>query len=100
MRRYKFALFLVLISVLLVSCSKNEVENRILDVETVSWPIYRGDSMLSGMAADELPEQLSLLWSFKTESWIISSPVIGFGRVFTPGWGHLRWKSERRVLFP
>ncbi len=82
MRRYRFALFLVLIPVLIVSCSKKEVAKRIFDVEKASWPIYRGDSMLSGMAADELPEELSLLWSFKTESWIISSPVMGFGRVY------------------
>jgi outer membrane protein assembly factor BamB len=82
MRRYKFTLFLVLIPVLIFSCSKKEVAKRILDVEKVSWPIFRGDSGLSGMAADELPEELSLLWSFKTESWIISSPVMGFGRVY------------------
>ncbi len=82
MRRYRFALFLVLIPVLIFSCSKKEAAKRIIDVEKVSWPIFRGDSGLSGMAADELPEELSLLWSFKTESWIISSPVMGFGRVY------------------
>jgi outer membrane protein assembly factor BamB len=82
MRRYRFALFLVLIPVLIFSCSKKEVAKRIFDVEKVSWPIFRGDSRLSGMAADELPEELSLLWSFQTESWIISSPVMGFGRVY------------------
>jgi len=82
MNKYRFTLFLVLITVLLVSCSKKEVDKRIIDVETVSWPIYRGDSNLSGMAEDELYEELTLLWSFKTESWIISSPVMGFGRVY------------------
>jgi outer membrane protein assembly factor BamB len=82
MDRYKFALILVLIPVLMVSCSKKEVTKKVVDVETVSWSIFRGDSRLSGMAADELPEELALLWSFKTESWIISSPVIGFGRVY------------------
>jgi len=82
MRKYRYIVFLFLFSVLLIACSKKEVREKILDVEKVSWPIYRGDAMLSGMAADELPEELSLLWSFQTESWIISSPVMGFGRVF------------------
>jgi len=82
MRKYRYIVFLFLFSVLLIACSKKEVREKILDVEKVNWPIYRGDAMLSGMAADELPEELSLLWSFKTESWIISSPVMGFGRVY------------------
>jgi len=82
MRKYRYIVLLFLFSVLLIACSKKEVREKILDVEKASWPIYRGDSMLSGMAADELPEELSLLWSFQTESWIISSPVMGFGRVF------------------
>jgi hypothetical protein len=77
--RYIVPLFLFL--VLLMACTKKEVEEKILDVEEVSWPIFRGDSMLSGMAEDELPEKLTLLWSFETESWIISSPVMGFGRL-------------------
>ncbi|MFC1746986.1 PQQ-binding-like beta-propeller repeat protein [Candidatus Neomarinimicrobiota bacterium] len=34
------------------------------------------------MAQGEVPENLGLLWSFKTESWVNSSPVIGFGNVY------------------
>lgn len=82
MRKYRYIILLILFAVLLMACSKKEAKEKILDVEEVSWPIFRGDSMLSGMADDELPEKLALLWSFETESWIISSPVLGFGRVY------------------
>ena len=46
------------------------------------WPIYRGDQMLSGVAKGKLPNKLRLLWSFKTEDEIKSSPVVGNGIVF------------------
>jgi len=82
MRKCRHIALLFLIPVLLASCSKKEGQEKVLDVETVRWPIYRGDSRLSGIAEGELPEELTLLWSFQTESWIISSPVLGFGRVY------------------
>lgn len=47
-----------------------------------SWPIYRGDQMLSGFTRESLPERMRLLWTFKTEDAIRSSPVIGNGMVF------------------
>ena len=82
MRKYRYIALLFLLLALLVACSKKEVKEKVLEIEAVSWPIYRGDPKLSGMAEDELPEELTLLWSFQTESWIISSPVLGFGRVY------------------
>lgn len=82
MRKNGYIALLFLLLALLIACSKKEGKEMILDVEAVSWPIYRGDPKLSGMAEDELPDELTLLWSFKTESWIISSPVLGFGRVY------------------
>lgn len=82
MRKYRYIALLFLLPVLLAACSKKESKVKILDVEAVSWPIYRGDSRLSGIAEDELPGELTLLWSFQTGSWIISSPVLGFGRVY------------------
>ena len=50
--------------------------------EEISWPIFRGDRSLSGRTSGRLPEKLKLLWSFKTDDEIKSSPVIGAGRVF------------------
>jgi outer membrane protein assembly factor BamB len=83
MRTLKFTALILIISALLLSCAKKDIEEKAVDVEALSWPIFRGDSMLSGTADAEPAKKLELLWSFKTESWIIGSPVIGFGRVYT-----------------
>lgn len=82
MWKVKYAAVLLVLPILLCSCAKKEVGERVLDVEGISWPIFRGDSSLSGIAEDNVPDKLSLLWSFNTESYIISSPVIGSGRVY------------------
>ena len=34
------------------------------DVERARRPVFRGDPSLSGVAEDEVPDSLSLLWSF------------------------------------
>ena len=52
------------------------------DVERARWPVFRGDPSLSGVAEDEVPDSLSLLWSFDTGDMIISSPVVGLGLVY------------------
>jgi len=82
MRRFEIVALLLIMSVLFLSCAKKEAKEKAVDVESVSWPIFRGDPALSGVAEDELPEELTLLWSFQTDSWIIGSPVLGLGRVF------------------
>lgn len=89
MMKVNLKTFLFVLPVFLVFCSKKEeVEKRDKRVETASWPIFRGDSRLSGMAEDELPEKLTLKWSFQTEHEIISSPVIGLGRVYIGSTDH------------
>lgn len=83
MWRYRFKMAVMIFLVLLLACQKKrDVERRPKNIELASWPIFRGDAKLSGVAEDTLPDQLSLIWSFKTEHEIISSPVIGFGRVY------------------
>ncbi len=72
----------MVIPLLLLTCTKKEVQKEAVDVDALSWPIFRGDPMLSGTADSEPSKKLELLWSFKTESWIIGSPVIGSGRVY------------------
>lgn len=48
-----------------------------------SWPIYRGDSALSGLVTDgSLAGTPELAWTFKTEDAITSSPVVGGGKVY------------------
>jgi len=46
------------------------------------WPIFRGDRALTGVAAGELTDRPTLLWSFKTDGPVKSSPVVADGRVF------------------
>ncbi len=83
MARCKIILFVVTILLLLPFCSKKrEEEKDPINLEQVSWPIFRGDPNLSGLARDKPGEQPKLLWTFKTGSEIISSAVIGFGRVY------------------
>ena len=47
-----------------------------------SWPIFRGNPALTGVAGDNLPEKPGLLWTFKTGGPVKSSAVIGAGKVF------------------
>jgi outer membrane protein assembly factor BamB len=82
MRKFKITIIVLLLPVLAASCTKKDVEKKILNVEAAKWPIFRGDPTLSGIAKDRIPDKLSLLWSFQTGSEVISSPVLGFGRVY------------------
>jgi outer membrane protein assembly factor BamB len=83
MRKHKCLAWLLIMSVLFLSCAKKESIEKTVDFESVNWPIFRGDPALSGVADDELPEELTLLWSFQTDSWIIGSPVLGLGRAYS-----------------
>ena len=47
-----------------------------------SWPIFRGNPALTGVAGDTLPRKPGLLWTFKTGGPVKSSAVIGSGKVF------------------
>ena len=47
-----------------------------------SWPIFRGNPALTGVANDNLPEKPALLWTFKTGGPVKSSAVIGDGLIF------------------
>jgi hypothetical protein len=44
--------------------------------DEISWPIFRGDQRLTGVAKGRLPDRMKLLWTFKTDDEIKSSPVI------------------------
>ena len=84
MRIKKLVIILLLIPFFLVGCSKEQTDKKeALDVAGASWPIFRGDAMLTGWTTEELPDKLDLLWTFQTGSWIIGSPVFGDGLVFT-----------------
>ncbi len=48
----------------------------------MDWPLFRGDVGLSGYASIDLPEKPSLLWSFRSDTRTVSSPVIEKGTTY------------------
>jgi outer membrane protein assembly factor BamB len=46
------------------------------------WPIFRGNSAMTGVATGAFPDKFALAWKFKTGDAIKSSPVVAEGRVF------------------
>src|SRR5210317_631668 len=101
-----FTLLIFLILLLTAACGESDkTDSELPDYSNASWPIYRGDSNLSGIADSELADSLKLKWSFKTEGDILSSPVLGGGKIFigsTDGFmyalkiedGSLVWKFD------
>ncbi|MDP6779028.1 MAG: PQQ-binding-like beta-propeller repeat protein [Candidatus Latescibacteria bacterium] len=64
-------------------CSQPDVgEDPAQGLESASWPIFRGDAALSGIAEDAVPDDLRLLWTFETADEIVSTPAIGHGRIY------------------
>jgi len=47
-----------------------------------AWPMFRGGQSLLGRASGALPDSLKVVWKFKTNGQVKSSPVIAGGRVF------------------
>lgn len=78
----RFITIAIVVSILsALYCSQPEKQDR-SNEKTAFWPIFRGDTRLSGYTEEPLPENLRLLWSFKTEDEIKSTPVIAMGQVF------------------
>src|SRR5689334_23548268 len=51
-------------------------------IATPDWPMFRANPSLTGIASGTLEDRLSLLWTFKTEKPVRSSPAIAGGNVF------------------
>ncbi len=83
MRKLKCVALMLIMPMIFLFCAKKDIDEKTVDIASVSWPIFRGDSALSGVSGDELPDEMALLWSFQTDSWIIGSPVLGSGRVYS-----------------
>ncbi len=83
MSNVRLILTLFILGALFLMCGgKGEKETEGQNVRKAYWPIFRGDSRLSGISNDTIPDEMRLLWTFKTESKIISSPIIGLGRTY------------------
>ena len=74
MKPYKILIFFYLLFSVLTVASQN--------VSADCWPSFRGDAQLTGNAVARLSPPLRLLWSFKTEDAIKSSPVICNGAIY------------------
>jgi outer membrane protein assembly factor BamB len=79
-----YAIGILVLTICLLGCKSNTVDQEKFasDSSLKSWPIFRGNNGLTGVADGKLPEKPILLWSFKTEYEIKSSPVVGLGMVF------------------
>ncbi len=74
--------FILALAPFLASCSNNQESKTSPDYAHASWPVFRGDRGLSGVADATLPDAPKLLWSRDTGAEISSSPAIGLGSVF------------------
>ncbi len=55
---------------------------------TADWPVFRGDSQLTGRVEGELPGTLKLAWTFKTTAEILSTPVIADNTAYVSSMDH------------
>jgi len=58
------------------------VRSKVTIDDGSSWPMFRGGQSLSGRASGTLPDELAVVWKFKTNDSIKSSPAIVDGLVF------------------
>ncbi len=89
----------------LLSCSLSECAEVV-----PQWQLPRGNSEASGFTEVQLPPDLSLLWECELEEAIETTPVVGFGAVFTAdifgkvyavdqASGKLKWKRDFETGF-
>ena len=90
-----FIVFVILVVMILVKIALHKPEDEI-DKETVvniqreglimgkknGWPMFHGGPKLQGYTQNILSDSLTLLWKFKTNDEIKSSPAIDEGLVF------------------
>ncbi len=81
----KILVFISLISwvILITGCEDKEQTTDKPNQENASeWTIFRGSPGLNGVSAGKIPDNPELLWNFKTEYEIKSSPVIADDKIF------------------
>ncbi len=59
----------------------NNLKSQISNLKS-NWPMFRGGRNLSGVAEGSLPDSFSVIWKYKTDDEVKSSPVIVDGLVF------------------
>ena len=59
-----------------------DIPSHIESFGSENWPVFRGDSALTGVAEGTLPDSLDLAWHYQTRGEIKSTPVVANGTVF------------------
>ncbi len=98
MRRF----FLLLAVCMIAACASRDAgdqgqANRKPVPDDAGWSVFRGNSELTGVADGGLPNSLKLLWTFKTDDAVRSSPVVGSGRVYIGSYDGKRVLGVRRL---
>ena len=78
----------IIVLIFFVSC-QNKTDNH--NSNSDDWSIFRGNTSLSGYTNVSLPDNPVLLWSFKSDSYTKSSPVVYHRVVY--------WSSRRGRIF-
>jgi outer membrane protein assembly factor BamB len=75
---------LFILLVLIGACTNQNTDQNRQESDKIQedWPIFRGSTNLAAVTQAALPEQPQILWAFKTEYEIKSSPIIASGMVF------------------
>ncbi len=80
---------ILLLSTVLLSACKNTTERSETNLE--NWTIFRGNPSLGGYTKASLPDNPVLLWSFKSDSYTKSSPIVYNQTVY--------WSNRRGRIF-
>ena len=85
----KKIIILFLLTILLLPACKNRIEGE--DNSINNWSIFRGNPSLSGYTEASLPDKPELLWTFKSDSYTKSSPIVYNQIVY--------WSNKRGRIF-
>ena len=76
--------FLLAFSLTMVHSARSEevATTKPTPADSDDWPLPRGSVESTGFSSQSLPENLSVLWEFRADEAIETTPVISAGRVF------------------
>lgn len=70
------------IGILLFGIGCESEENAVDTEGGMNWPLFRGDASLSGYTNVSLPAEPALLWSYKSSTRTVSSPIVYQGTTY------------------
>lgn len=70
------------IGILLLGIGCEREENAVDTEGGINWPLFRGDASLSGYTSLSLPAEPVLLWSCKSNTRTVSSPIVYQGTTY------------------